>query len=84
MWQSSMLISLLVLAPEQIMVSIWVIHNIFYHKPITILEPLVVIISSHVFVGFWPNDGRVREDSFWLAGFNTSGKGLAFWFARLI
>ena len=47
MWQSSMLISLLVLSPEQIIVSIWVSHDISCHRPITLLEPLVVLIRRH-------------------------------------
>jgi len=47
MWQSSMLISLLVLSPEQIYVTILVIHGSFYREPITLLEPLVVLIGRH-------------------------------------
>jgi len=41
MWQSSMLISLLVLSPEQIIVGIWVKQNIYYRGP------LVVLIARH-------------------------------------
>jgi len=47
MWQSSMLISLLVLALGQIIVDIWVSYDISYRGPITFLEPLVVLISCH-------------------------------------
>ena len=47
MWQSSMLISLLVLSLEQIYVPIWVKHDISYSGPITLLEPLVVLIGRH-------------------------------------
>ena len=47
MWQSSMLISLLVLSREQIFVAIWVKHDISYRGPITLLEPLVVLIGRH-------------------------------------
>jgi len=45
MWQSSMLISLLVLSPEQIL--IWENHDSLYSGPIALLEPLVVLIGSH-------------------------------------
>jgi len=44
MWQSSMLISLLVLSPEQIIITIWVKHDILYLGPITLLEVLMVLI----------------------------------------
>jgi len=44
MWQSSMLISLLVLSHNQIFVPIWVSHDSSYRGPITLLEPLVVLI----------------------------------------
>jgi len=47
MWQTSMLISLLVLSIEQILVPIWVKHGSIYREPITILEPLVVLIGRH-------------------------------------
>jgi len=47
MWQSSMLISLLVLSHEQINVSIWVKHGSSNRGPITLLEPLVVLIGRH-------------------------------------
>ena len=48
MWQSSMLISLLVLSHEQIyFVLIWVNHDSSYRGPITLLEPLVVLIGRH-------------------------------------
>jgi hypothetical protein len=47
MWQSSMLISLLVLSPEQIYVTIWVSHGPFYRGPITLFEPLVVLVGRH-------------------------------------
>jgi hypothetical protein len=47
MWQSSMLISLLVLSHEQIYVPIWVMHGSFYRGPITLLEQLVVFIGRH-------------------------------------
>jgi len=42
-----MLISLLVLSPNQIYVPIWVTHDILYRGPITLLEPLVVLIGRH-------------------------------------
>jgi hypothetical protein len=42
-----MLISLLVLSPEQIFVPFWVKYGSFYRGPITLLEPLVVLIGSH-------------------------------------
>jgi hypothetical protein len=42
-----MLISLLVLSPEQIYVPIWVKHDIVNRGPITLLEPLVVFIARH-------------------------------------
>jgi hypothetical protein len=42
-----MLISLLVLSQEQIYVLIWVTHGYFYNGPITLLEPLVVLIGRH-------------------------------------
>ena len=38
MWQSSMLISLLVATLKQIYVPIWVNHGSFYRGPITLLE----------------------------------------------
>jgi len=47
MWQSSMLISLLVLSHEQIYVLIWVNNDSLYRGPITLLEPLVVLIGRH-------------------------------------
>jgi len=48
MWQSSMLISLLVLSPEQVYVTIWVvIHDSIHSGPITLREPLVVLIGRH-------------------------------------
>jgi len=42
-----MLISLLVLSREQIIVPIWVKYDSFYSEPITLLEPLVVLIGRH-------------------------------------
>jgi len=42
-----MLISLLVLSLKQIIVAIMGIHGIFYRWPITLLEPLVVLIGRH-------------------------------------
>jgi hypothetical protein len=42
-----MLISLLVLSPEQIILAIWVKQDISYSGPITLLEPLVVLIGRH-------------------------------------
>jgi len=51
MWQSSMLINLLVLSLEQIYVPIWVKHGSKYRGPITLLEPLVVLIS-HAWFGW--------------------------------
>jgi len=43
-----MLISLLVLSRDQIIVAIWVnIYGSFYRKPISLLEPLVVLIGRH-------------------------------------
>jgi len=42
-----MLISLHVLYPEQIYVPIWVKHGSKYRGPITLLEPLVVLIGRH-------------------------------------
>jgi len=53
MWQSSMLISLLVLSLEQIYVLIWVMHGSFYRGPITLLEPLVVLIGCHIGSDGW-------------------------------
>jgi len=50
MWQSSMLISLLVLSHEQIIVAIWgfrVKNNTMYRGPITLLHQLVVRVSWH-------------------------------------
>jgi len=47
MWQSSMLISLLVLSPEQIYVRICLKHGSLYRGPVTLLEQLVVLIGSH-------------------------------------
>ena len=47
MWQSSMLISLLVLSPEQIYIPIWVKHGSMHSGPITTLEPLVMLIGWH-------------------------------------
>jgi len=47
MWQSSMLVSLLVLSPEQIYVTIWVSHDSMHSGPITLPEPLVVLIGRH-------------------------------------
>ena len=52
MWQSSMLISLLVLSHEQIIVR-WVKHDILYRWPITLLEPLVVFIGCHIGFDGW-------------------------------
>jgi len=42
-----MLISLLVLSHEQIYVLIWVNNDSLYRGPITLLEPLVVLIGRH-------------------------------------
>jgi len=42
-----MLISLLVLSHEQIYVHIWVMHDSIHSGPITLLEPLVVVIGRH-------------------------------------
>jgi hypothetical protein len=42
-----MLISLPVLSPEQIYVPISVEHDISHRGPITLLEPLVVLIGRH-------------------------------------
>jgi len=42
-----MLISLLVLSPEQIYVPFWVKHDMSHRGPITLLEPLVVLIGRH-------------------------------------
>jgi hypothetical protein len=47
MWQSSMLISLLVLSPKQIIVPIWVTQGFSYRGPSTLLEPFVVLIARH-------------------------------------
>jgi len=47
MWQSSMLISLLVLSHEQIYIPIKGKHGSSYSGPITLLEPLVVLIGFH-------------------------------------
>ena len=47
MWQSSMLISLLVLSIKQIEVPILVNHDFMYRGPITPLEPLVVLVGNH-------------------------------------
>jgi len=42
-----MLISLLVLSSEQVYVPIMGNHGSFYSGPITLLEPLVVLIGRH-------------------------------------
>jgi len=42
-----MLISLVVLSPEQIYVPIWVKHDSIHSGPITLLEQLVVLIGRH-------------------------------------
>jgi len=42
-----MLISLLVLSPVQIRVPIMGKHDSSYREPITLLEPLVVLIGRH-------------------------------------
>jgi len=42
-----MLISLLVLSPKQIYVTTWVKHDSMHSGPITLLEPLVVLIGRH-------------------------------------
>jgi hypothetical protein len=42
-----MLISLLVLSHEQIYVQIWVKYGSVYRGPITLFEPLVVLIGRH-------------------------------------
>ena len=42
-----MLISLLVLSPEQIIIPIWVSHGSLHRGPITLLEQLVVLIGRH-------------------------------------
>jgi len=47
MWQSSMLVSLLVLSRDQIYVQIWDRIVVLYRGPITLLEPLMVLISCH-------------------------------------
>jgi len=47
MWQSSMLISLLVLSPKQIYVPTLVNHDSLHRGPMTLLEPLVVLIGRH-------------------------------------
>jgi len=70
-----MLISLLVLSPNQI--KIWVNHGSMYRGPMTLLEPLVVLIGRHKDmlvkksqtrtgrggeVGFRGKEGKVKED----------------------
>ena len=67
MWQSSMLISLSVLSPEQIFVPIWVKDDSLYREPITLLEPLVVLIRSHkdMLVKYLKRRGRVGEVGCW-------------------
>jgi len=40
-----MLISLLVLSPKQIIVPLWVKHDSIHSGPITLLDPLVVLIG---------------------------------------
>jgi len=42
-----MLISLLVLSHEQIYVPVWVKHDFSHSGPITLLEPLVVLVGRH-------------------------------------
>jgi len=42
-----MLISLLVLAFEQIFIPIWVTHGKFYRWPITLLDELVVLVNHN-------------------------------------
>jgi len=47
MWQSSMLISLLVLSREQIYVPTWLIHGSMDRGPITHLDQLVMLVGRH-------------------------------------
>ena len=49
MWQSSMLISLIVLAHKQIQVTIWGVYSSMNRGPIKLLEPLVEI-NWHIFL----------------------------------
>jgi len=64
-----MLISLLVLSPEQIKVPIWVNHGSYYRGPITHLEPLVVLIGRHkdmlVKISYLKNENGEGERSCW-------------------
>ena len=54
-----MLISLIVLSLEQIYVPFWVSYDIVYSGPITLLEPLVVLIRrSHLVFFCWVNNAR--------------------------
>jgi len=45
-----MLISLLVLSHKQIYVPIWVRNGSVYRGPITLLEPLVVLVGMHQYM----------------------------------
>jgi len=65
MWQSSMLISLLVLSPEQIIVPISVIHGSLYRGPITLLEQLVVLIGRHKCCEKILNESERVRGEFW-------------------
>ena len=61
-----MLISLLVLAFEQIIVAIWVKHDSIHSWPITLLEPLVVLIGGHRICEKISNEnGEKRKVGFW-------------------
>ena len=48
-----MLIFLLVLSLNQIFVTTWLIHGSLYRGPITLLEPLVVLIGCHIGSDGW-------------------------------
>jgi len=65
MWQSSIIISLLVLSHEQIYIPITGKHGYFYHRPITLLEPLVVLIGRHKDMLVKISKGGEEEEERW-------------------
>jgi len=66
MWQSSMLIFLIVLAHKQIYVPFLVKHDSMHSGPVAPLEPLVMLISHCHFYGLW-TAGRLNAEGYnWL------------------
>ena len=66
MWQSSMLIFLIVLAHKQIYVPFLVKHDSMHSGPVAPLEPLVMLISRYYFYGLW-TAGRLNAEGYnWL------------------